>query len=130
MEEITVDNIDSLAQMDLRILYTIKAKQIEDIEGVIKSISEQVKDKDIFLEQVKDLFYKNNFIYREDNITIDSLLLAIILFDISGQYDKYFRRDNINKIKEICNKWNLMYDYISDISNFHENLINILKRKK
>jgi hypothetical protein len=116
--------------MDMSILHTIKAKQIECIEEVLKSIAEQIVDENIFLEQVKDLFNKNNFVYRDNTITIKSLLLSIVLFDISGQYDKYFREENIFKIKKICNNWNLEYDYICEISSFHKDLIDIFEGKK
>jgi hypothetical protein len=130
MEKLPTNDNNSIVQMDLGTLYTVKAKQIEDIEEVIKSISGQFKNKDIILEQIKDLFNKNNFIYSENNMTIDSLLLSIVLFDISGQYDKYFRESNILKIKEICHKWDITYDYISNISVFHENIILIFKGTK
>jgi len=128
MEKITNSNIKDQLQMNE--LFTIKAKQSEDIEKTIKSISSQLKNKDFILEQVKDLFHRNNFVYREKNMTIDLLLLSIVLFDISGQYDKYFREENIIKIKEICRKWDIPYDYMSAITNFHENVVNILGGKK
>ena len=112
---------------NLNILYTVKAETTENIQKTIKSVSEQINNKDTLFKKIKILFGTKNYLYKENNITTDSLLLAIVLFDISGQYDNYFREINIFKIREICDRWNLQYDYIRDISFFHKELIIIFQ---
>jgi len=121
------DCIKEFILTNLNILYTVKAETTENIQKTIKSVSEQINNKDTLFKKIKILFGTKNYLYKENNITTDSLLLAIVLFDISGQYDNYFREINIFKIREICDRWNLQYDYIRDISFFHKELIIIFQ---
>lgn len=112
--------------LDFTHLKTIKGQSSTLIENEIKKYAETIIGFERISKSLEKIFRESNSIYRTDITSKESLLLAIVLHDITGTYNDTLRKGNIVKIKEICEKWGIPYEYLFILSGFQNDIMTLI----
>ncbi len=111
--------------------FELETLKSEPLDKIVTQISNKVSGLNNISDIAKRLrqhIQQKGFgeIALEDKEVIFSCLLSVILADIGRQQSPYVKENNLNKIRVICERKEISIDFISNISTFYDEHLDII----